>query len=213
MDDFIKNESTKAEWNALQQREITRAKIVFDRLVEQYIREGKTDEAFKKIWYLQTGDKQGNNHLYNLVMSCSQGRKPSAGNAFESAIEKILTDIGITFMKQIYVDGHGEIYKKKPKDKSVHKHDCVIPLSENSTNIKDMIVLSIKTTLRDRYRQDLDSIGKCNKLIFVTKETPIKGAIDTITGYNCVIVYPHSEKTEYTWNYEYYLDFLKSLKK
>jgi len=210
MDAYIETEATKKLWNEFQEKELLRAKRVVDNLLNEYINKGRTLEAFRDIWYSQTEDKKGEKHLYNLMMSCAQSRKPFAGNSFERSIEDLHSMNNIKFYKQVWVDSDGNTYKKKPKNKSVHKHDCLIPSKNESNNITDMIVISKKTTLRERFRQDLDSIGKCKHVVFLTREKPTKGQIDTITGYNCIIVYPNSPITKNTLSYEEYILRIKA---
>jgi hypothetical protein len=72
-----------------------------------------------------------------------------------------------------------------------------------------MIVLSIKTTLRERFREDLDSISKCKKVIFLTREIPEQGHLDTLKGYNCVLVYQNAPLSDHTWSYDDYVSRIK----
>lgn len=209
MDDFIKTKATEDLWKEFKLKELLRAKKIIDKLITSYIEEGKTLEAFEKIWYSQTEDKKGENHIYNLAMSCSQSRKPFAGNSFEKSIKQLHLQNNIKTFDQIWVDKDGVVYDKKPKDKSVHKHDCLIPTTKDVKSISDMFVISKKTTLRERFRQDLDSVGKCKNVIFLTRETPTKSQIETICGYKCIIVYPYAENTEQTWSYEEYVSRMK----
>lgn len=210
MDAYIEIEATKKLWNEFQEKELLRAKRVVDRLLTEYIKKGQTVDAFREIWYSQQDDKKGEKHLYNLMMSCAQSRKPFAGNSFEKSIEDLHSMNNIKFYKQVWVDSDGNIHKKKPKDISVHKHDCLIPSKSENNNIADMIVISKKTTLRERFRQDLDSVGKCKTVVFLTREKPTKGQIDTITGYNCIIVYPNASNTKNTMCYEEYILRIKA---
>ena len=166
-----------------------------------------TLDEFKNVWYSQTSDKQGKDHIANMCMSIFQSRKVRAGNSFENAITNIHKMAGINAKYQIWVDSSGDIHEKKPKH-SVHKHDCLIAHKE-STNIKDMIVISIKTTLRERFREDLDSVTKCKKVIFLTREIPEQGHIDTLKGYDCILVYQNAPITEHTWSYDQYTSFMK----
>lgn len=205
MDNFVKTEATEESWKEFQEKEMLHAKNIIDKLISEYVKNGQTVEAFRNIWYSQTEDKKGEHHIYNLAMSCSQKRKPFAGNGFEKTIELLHSNHNIKTLNQVWVDKDGKLYEKKPKDISVHKHDCLIPTTLDRTNISSMIVVSKKTTLRERFRQDLDSVGKCKNVIFLTRETPTKGQLDSIKGYNCIIVYPHAPITDCSWNYEEYI--------
>lgn len=209
MDNFIQFEATEIAWKELQEKQINRAYDTCVRLLKTPL----SLEEFRNVWYSQKKeDKSGKNHIANMCMSLFQSRKVSAGNVFEKIIEKIHNDNQIKTYNQYWVDSDGNISKNKPKNTSVHKHDCLIPF-DDSTNIKDMIVISKKTTLRDRFREDLDSVSKCKKLIYLTKEIPSKGLIDSIVGYNCIIVYPNSLITENTWSYSEYIRKLQHFQK
>ena len=208
MDDFVET-ATEELWKEFQTKELLRAKTVMDKLIEKYINSDKSVESFKEIWYDQHSDKKGNNHIYNLAISCSQGRKSFAGRSFEQALEKLHADKGISILNQTWVDSEGNIHKQKPKVESVHKHDCIIPKSIDCKTISDTYIISIKTTLRERYREDLDSIGKCKNVIFLTREKLKKVQIQVITGYGCIVVFPNADTTENTWSYTEYFSRMK----
>ena len=198
MDDLLKNGAVKV-WEDLQEKEVMRVY----QFTKDKLKMPLNLEEFREVWYSEKEDKKGVKFLYNMFMSISQARKSSAGRTFEKTIEKIHSDNGIITLNQKWVDSDGLIYDDKPK-KSVHKHDCLIPFG-NSNNICDMIVVSKKTSLRERFRQDLDSTTSCKKVIFITRETPSSGAIKSIIGYNCVLVYPHAPLTDSTWSCEEYI--------
>lgn len=204
MDLFIKDIATKEAWDDLQEKQLIRAyKFAVD-----ILKTPLTHEEFKNVWYSQTSDKKGEKYLANMCMSMFQSRKASAGNSSEKAIKKMHDKHGINVRYQVYCDNTGLIYPKKPKKISVHKLDAIIS-RDDALNVSDCIVLSMKTTLRERYRQDLDIVGKCKKLIFLTRETPEKAKIETISGYGCVLVYPYSQTTETTWSYDEYISRMK----
>ena len=50
----------------------------------------------------------------------------------------------------------------------------------------------------------------CKKVIYITKEIPEKGAIDTIIGYNVILVYPNASDSENVWSYEKYISCIKN---
>ncbi len=87
----------------------------------------------------------------------------------------------------------------------------MIPLTEDETSIKDMIVVSKKTTARERWRQDLDCIGKCRQVIFLTKHHLKDTLLNSITGYGIVVVTPNSKNTNMCWSYEKYFSEMKRL--
>jgi hypothetical protein len=168
-------------------------------------------DEFITVWYDESEDKKGVAHIANMCMSIFQSRKANAGNGLERTIEKIHTEKGIHALYQKWVDSDGNIYDKKPKKAGVHKMDALIPTNKKITNTSDMYVVSMKTTLRERFRQDLDGCPKCKKVIFLTRETLLRSQIDMISGYNCIVVYPFAENTEHTWSFDKYFSEIKSL--
>jgi len=199
--------SMKDEWTQQKKDECKRAYDTCVRLLQISI----PYDEFITVWYDESGDKKGVAHIANMCMSIFQSRKANAGNGLERTIEKIHTEKGIHALYQKWVDSDGNIYDKKPKKAGVHKMDALIPTNKEITNTSDMYVVSMKTTLRERFRQDLDGCPKCKKVIFLTRETLLRSQIDTISGYNCIVVYPFAENTEHTWSFDKYFSEIKSL--
>lgn len=204
MDQFIKIDATKIAWEELQQKQLARA-YNFSRKV---LKSPLTIDEFRDVWYSQHTDKKGEKHLANMCMSIFQSRKSFAGTSSEKAIEQMHANSNINVSYQVWVDSSGTLYEKKPKNTSVHKLDGIISYGR-ATNLKDCVLLSMKTTLRERYRQDLDSVGKCKKVVFLTRDTPSSGAIETVTGYGCILVYPNAPTCESCWSYAEYVSRMK----
>lgn len=200
MDDYI----LSSNWDTYKKKECERAYLF---CVEK-LHITMTQDEFTKIWYSEDSDKSGKSYLANMCMSIFQSRKSRAGKQFEDLINAKHKDLKIVSYDQFWVDCDGLISKKKPS-KSCHKIDCLIPPNFETTNIKDMYILSKKTTLRERYRQDLDFVGKCKDVIFLTKEVPDISKIQTITGYGCILVYPNAPDTDKIWSYEKYFSEIK----
>lgn len=201
MDNYILSYS---DWEAHKKEEFKRAYI----FCKNKLRSPLTEEEFSNVWYSETTDKKGVDFLANMCMSIFQSRKSRAGKQFEVAIENKHKDLNILIYNQAWIDAEGNLHKKKPTT-SCHKVDSIIPANSTTTHIKDMILISKKTTLRERYRQDLDFVGKCKKVIFLTKEIPDKTKIKTIAGYGCILVYPNAEDSEHVWSYEKYFSEIK----
>ena len=197
----------KDEWTQQKKDECKRAYDTCVRLLKTPI----SYDEFITVWYDESEDKKGVAHIANMCMSIFQSRKANAGNGLERTIEKIHTEKGIHALYQKWVDSDGNIYDKKPKKAGVHKMDALIPTNKEITNTSDMYVVSMKTTLRERFRQDLDGCPKCKKVIFLTRETLLRSQIDMISGYNCIVVYPFAENTEHTWSFDKYFSEIKSL--
>lgn len=201
MDNYILSYSN---WEEQKKEELERA-FTFSKDV---LKSPLTKEEFSKVWYSEHDDKKGKHHLANMCMSIFQSRKSRAGNQLELAIKTKHDELGLKVYNQVWVDCDGNVTEKKPK-KSCHKIDTLIPANFTTMKLSDMILISKKTTLRERYRQDLDFVGKCKKVIFLTKEIPDKTKIDTIIGYGCIIVYPNAVDSENCWSYEKYFSEIK----
>lgn len=202
MDDFVLNTSN---WDVQKKEEEKRA-FNFCKTV---LKIPLTEDEFSNVWYSQTSDKKGLQHLANMCMSIFQTRKTRAGKQFEDIIQLKHSELGILYHNQKWVDVNGIISNKKPET-SCHKVDCLIPPNVECENIKDMYIISKKTTLRERYRQDLELAGKCKGVIFLTKEIPDKTKINTIVGYGCIIVYPNADCSDNVWSYEKYFSTMKN---
>ena len=199
--------SMKDEWTQQKKDECKRAYDTCVRLLKTPI----SYDEFITVWYDESEDKKGVAHIANMCMSIFQSRKANAGNGLERTIENIHKEKGIHALYQKWVDSDGNIYDKKPKKAGVHKMDALIPTNKENNNTSDMYVVSMKTTLRERFRQDLDGCPKCKKVIFLTRETLLRSQIDMISGYNCIVVYPFAENTEHTWSFDKYFSEIKSL--
>lgn len=194
-------------WKEKKQRDLVRAY----KFSVEYLKTPLNLEEFERVWYSENDDKKGQKNLYNMCMSIFQSRKSTAGNSFEKYLERLFEQNNIKFLLQHHVDIEGNIFKSKPK-KSVHKLDFIITY-ENSKNIRDCIIVSVKTKLRERWRQDLDQKDKCIKLIYVTKEIPSSILTEQIVGYNTTLVYPNAKITENIWPIEYFISRLQHFQK
>jgi len=201
MDEYILSFS---DWESQKKEECARAYMFCKDILQSPL----SEKEFERVWYSEHSDKQGKRHLANMCMSIFQSRKARAGQSFELAIAKQHADLGIHVYNQIYIDCDGNFTTKKPKT-SCHKIDTLVPPDLECQDMSQMYVLSKKTTLRERYRQDLDLVGKCKAVIFLTKEIPEQKKIDTIVGYRCILVYPNASDSEYVWSYEKYFSEIK----
>ena len=207
MDKYFKEDATKDAWEHQKVDELNRAyKFCKDRLNTPL-----TFEEFSKIWYSENTDKKGVHHLANMCMSIFQSRKARAGSTFENALKIQHTEHDIKVLYQVWVDDKGNIYLKKPKKISVHKVDGLIPLGLNQTNIKDMFVISNKTTIRERYRQDSPHLNDCKRVILFTREELSAIQVENLVGYGYTVVYPYAPDSENTWSYDKYFSEIKRL--
>ncbi len=194
------------DWSDAKREECARAY----QFCHTILRSPLTEEEFSHVWYSETDDKKGTRHLANMCMSIFQSRKSRAGTQFERAVRSMHDTHGLTCLNQAWVDAEGTIHTNKPTQ-SCHKVDGLLPLVPHATHIRETVLLSIKTTLRERYRQDLDFVGRCKQVIFLTKEVPESIKQTTLAGYGCICVYPHAPDTDTTWSYTKYVSEMKRL--
>jgi hypothetical protein len=193
------DETSKLLWLEEKKEELQRSY----KFCVKYLKTPLTFEEFEKVWYHETEDKKGVSHLANMCMSIFQKRKVNAGNSFEKAVERLFQSSNIHYLKQKFVDSEGKIYDKKPSQ-SNHKLDYIIPYKD-SQSIESCIVISAKKTLKERYRQDLHLKSRCKKLIYLTNEQPLECLVQTIKGYDCILVYQNAP----LWTFEHFLLKLK----
>lgn len=150
-------------------------------------------------------DKKGLHHLRNMIMSEMQSVKTMSGTCFEKAVVDILEEHGVSMCGQVHIDTDGTICSKK----SVHRIDGYVSAEDKPTSIRNCYAISKKTTLRERWNQDLWQIPLCKKLIFLTREIPNTSTIHSIRDHGAIVVYPHASTTEYTWSFD---EFVRQMK-
>ena len=127
-----------------------------------------------------------------LMLSASQQRKSRAGYSYEHHIEAMLQGGRIPFEKQAVIEA-----KKRP--------DFVLPslafVNSSSPNAKSGLILSAKTTLRERWKQVEREKG-ARRLFLTTVDESIAGdAIEDMASIGVHLVIPESlrkaKETEY----------------
>lgn len=103
-------------------------------------------------WFVQSFP----DHIYALTLSNTQSRRSRAGKEFEAIIELLFTGAGISFTSQ------GNIGKKTFIDKGLGKLvDVVSPgVTEFLINKRNTILISAKTTLRERWQEVPEEMGR-----------------------------------------------------
>ena len=120
--------------------------------------------------------------IYNIVLSVTNSLKNKAGTDFEKCIEDVFSKNNIEFSKQVYITSDGLIVKNKPRKGKSHSVDLMIPPPKFNTKISDYSgdILSVKTTVRERYLQDKYlSEYKC-RLVLISLESVIDNKIISI---------------------------------
>lgn len=102
--------------------------------------------------------------IYDVCVSLHNSFNSRSGKLLETSIEEILTTRKIPFLRQVSVK-NGII---SPKKRGA-VHDIIID-AKLGDNIRDKVMISCKTSVRDRYKQD----GKIDakKLYLFTYDRP-----------------------------------------
>ena len=166
------------------------------------------EEYLASRWY-DLDDKKGVHHLRNMVASAMQSAKSLSGTSFEQAIMNLAEDHDVGIVGQVHINENGDIKTKKSR----HRIDGYVSATENPTNLKDCYVLSKKTTLRERWNQDIWCAPLCKGLVFLTRETPNSSTIGSIKEHKAIVVYPNAPVTANTWSYAEFLRAMKDFQK
>lgn len=126
-------------------------------------------------------------HIYSLALSNTQSRRSRAGKEFEAIIEFILIGAGIP------LDSQGNIGKSLFKKKGLGKLvDLVIPgVVEYTRNKNDTILISAKTTLRERWQEVPEEMSRTgsSKMYLVTLDDGISdNVLDILYESNIIVV-------------------------
>ncbi|MBU2090890.1 MAG: restriction endonuclease [Alphaproteobacteria bacterium] len=118
-----------------------------------------------------------------LLLSASQQRKSRAGYSYEHHIEAMLAGGGIPFEKQVIIEA-----KKRP--------DFILPslafIDSGKETAATGLILSAKTTLRERWKQVEREKGS-RRLFLTTVDENIAGnAIDDMASFGVHLVIPES---------------------
>lgn len=117
-------------------------------------------------------------------LSASQHRKSRAGRSFEYHIARLLSDGKVRYEEQAVTGG------RRP--------DFVLPslkkLNERGRNFDEAIVLSAKTTLRERWKQVTLEKFNCGLFLATVDDRISSSAIDDMYKQGIVLVIPESLK-------------------
>lgn len=103
-------------------------------------------------WFVETFPEE----IYSLTLSNTQSRRSRAGKEFEAIIELILIGANIP------IDSQGNIGKKAFVEKGLGKLvDIVSPGAiEYNLNKRNTVLISAKTTLRERWQEVPEEMGR-----------------------------------------------------
>jgi len=121
-----------------------------------------------------------------LMLSASQQRKSRAGYSFEHQIEAMLLDGRLPFEKQVVMDA-----KKRP--------DFILPslrqLMKPRGGSAPGLILSAKTTLRERWKQVQREMADGDLFLATVDESIAANAIEDMATLGITLVVPESLKT------------------
>lgn len=128
-----------------------------------------------------------------LMLSAAQQRKSRAGYSFEHHIEAMLADGAIPFEKQVVIEA-----KKRP--------DFILPsralYADSNRDHDEALVLSAKTTLRERWKQVGGEMRDCDLYLATVDENIAGNAIDDMASQGIRLVVPESLKNSNTTEYK-----------
>ncbi len=120
-----------------------------------------------------------------VLLSASQQRKARAGASFEHHIEQLLLDGNIPYEKQVVLES-----KRRP--------DFILPslalFKSNKRAKETVVVLSAKTTLRERWKQVQSEIENCCLFLATVDENVAGNAIQDMHTLGIVLVVPEALK-------------------
>lgn len=109
--------------------------------------------------------------IYNKSISIFQSNKCNSGKLFEKHVEQLLTENEISFRSQVSINDDGFILGTT-KTHTTSIVDIIVGDVVDGTHISDYIVLSCKTTCRERWKQDGWTLKHIPKLfILITKNS------------------------------------------
>lgn len=127
-----------------------------------------------------------------IMLSASQQRKSRAGYSFEHQIEAMLIAGSIPFAKQVVMDA-----KKRP--------DFILPsLKHLRTDLEGPargLILSAKTTLRERWKQVQREMGSSDLFLATVDEALAANVIEDMASMNITLVVPESLKQSKSTEY------------
>ena len=124
----------------------------------QNLRTESVRELSKLRWNFSFTDDE----LFDKAVSVHQSGMSRRGRILEEIIEGLLRQRGVPFLTQVS-DQSGIISPKKRG----FVHDIIIDANLGD-KLEDKIIVSCKTSIRERYKQDKNL--KCKKLYLVTME-------------------------------------------
>lgn len=130
--------------------------------------------------------------IYQICLSAGQTRKSRAGGSFETHVARMLTDGDVPHFAQPVFDG------RKP--------DFVLPskklYKDDTKRAQSSLVLTLKTTLRERWTQVVSESAGCPIFLATLDENVPKATLDKLASASIKLVVPERFKTSAFAEYE-----------
>ena len=190
-DQICKNAIEKIE----QQENIDRD----NKLIEKFRSLGAEYPKCAEALMIMTDNKNLIKEIFDISNSVAQSRRSKNGKTFEEIIRKSIPEkykgkIGL--QEQIRIDHTTGRFVKKEKDGYKGREDLIpynLDIGEYQANDKISIIISIKTTLRERFKQDFKVANSVGKEFLVTmgkKNDVTLGKIEEMIKNNITPVIP-----------------------
>lgn len=130
----------------------------------------RLSNILQKTVTAQSTDVDYAKQVYTACNSIAQRQRARRGKIFEKIIERMLEQRNIPYISQVSLDNNGVISQKKRG----YVHDIIVN-AKIGDKLSQKIVISCKTSLRERYKQDtkipcrlmymvtLDNVECCKK--------------------------------------------------
>ena len=132
--------------------------------------------------------------INRIFLSAGQQRKSRAGYSFEHHLKRMLLDGDIPHEEQVVIES-----KKRP--------DFILPslrvYKDASRNTEDALVLSLKTTLKERWKQVHGEIKNCDLYLGTLDENIAANAIEDMATQGIRLVVPESLKNSDVTTYRH----------
>lgn len=145
-------------------------------------------------------------YFFELSKSVTNSRRSRAGTAFEEIIHSIMDGYAYPY------DDQSKLGKKVFKDKGLGKMvDGILPSMEAyETNRSKCLVVTMKTTLRERWQEVVEEINRTNipSIHLLTLDSEIsKNVLDTMRNHNITLVTYESVKERFDKEYTNIISF------
>jgi hypothetical protein len=184
--DVLREISRNVEWELFKDFQLKARSL---QLVELVVGIGPEVPSIERVI---TAIVDGYQEIDALMLSASQQRKSRAGTSFENHIDQMLTDGKLPFQKQVVLT-------------DLRRPDFILPsyrvFTDRHRGKSEALVLSAKTTLRERWKQVPSEIENCELFLATVDEQIAGNAVDHMKSLGITLVVPEklmkSDVTEY----------------